>query len=43
VLPERDVVWNEYNYARVRPTALTRADSEQVMAALYLNHPYGRP
>src|SRR5581483_9144995 len=33
VLPERDVVLEEFN---MRVT-------KQIMAALYLNHPYGRP
>jgi zinc protease len=41
VLPERDVVLEE-QYQRVanNPSALL---GEQVQAALYLNHPYGRP
>jgi zinc protease len=41
VLPERDVVLEEYNM-RVANSPDARL-SEQVMAALYLNHPYGRP
>ncbi|CAN5337819.1 pitrilysin family protein [soil metagenome] len=41
VLPERDVVLEEYNM-RVANSPEARL-SEQVMAALYLNHPYGRP
>jgi zinc protease len=41
VLPERDVVLEEYNM-RVGNSPDARL-SEQVMAALYLNHPYGRP
>jgi zinc protease len=41
VLPERDVVLEEYNM-RVANNPEARL-SEQVMAALYLNHPYGRP
>src|ERR1700756_4693221 len=41
VLPERDVVLEEYNMRLAKnPDARL---SEQVMAALYLNHPYGRP
>ncbi len=41
VLPERDVVLEEYNMRVAnRPDARL---SEQIMAALYLNHPYGRP
>src|SRR5690348_440556 len=41
VLPERDVVLEEYNM-RVANNPEARLD-EQIMAALYLNHPYGRP
>jgi zinc protease len=41
VLPERDVVLEEFN-ARVANNPEARL-SEQIMAALYLNHPYGRP
>src|SRR6266702_1600251 len=41
VLPERDVVLEEYNM-RVANSPEARL-SEQIMAALYLNHPYGRP
>ncbi len=41
VLPERDVVLDEYNM-RVANNPEARL-SEQMMAALYLNHPYGRP
>jgi zinc protease len=41
VLPERDVVLEEFNM-RVANNPEARL-SEQVMAALYLNHPYGRP
>jgi zinc protease len=41
VLPERDVVLEEYNM-RVANSPDARL-SEQIMAALYLNHPYGRP
>src|SRR5215204_6124396 len=41
VLPERDVVLEEYNM-RVANSPDSRL-SEQIMAALYLNHPYGRP
>jgi zinc protease len=41
VLPERDVVLEEYNM-RVGNSPDARL-SEQMMAALYLNHPYGRP
>ena len=41
VLPERDVVLEEYNM-RVGNSPDARL-SEQIMAALYLNHPYGRP
>ncbi|CAN7522014.1 pitrilysin family protein [Bradyrhizobium sp. LjRoot220] len=41
VLPERDVVLEEYNM-RVANNPGARL-SEQMMAALYLNHPYGRP
>ena len=41
VLPERDVVLEEYNM-RVGNNPDARL-SEQIMAALYLNHPYGRP
>jgi zinc protease len=41
VLPERDVVLEEYNM-RVANSPEARL-GEQVSAALYLNHPYGRP
>jgi zinc protease len=41
VLPERDVVLEEYNM-RVANSPDARL-GEQVAAALYLNHPYGRP
>src|SRR5580698_8131767 len=41
VLPERDVVLEEYNM-RVGNNPEARL-IEQIMAALYLNHPYGRP
>src|SRR5438128_4653756 len=41
VLPERDVVLEEYNM-RVANSPDARLN-EQVMAALYLNHPYSRP
>lgn len=41
VLPERNVVLEEYNQ-RVANNPSARL-SEQAMAALYLNHPYGRP
>jgi len=41
VLPERDVVLEEYNM-RVANNPEARL-IEQMMAALYLNHPYGRP
>src|ERR1700730_6735964 len=41
VLPERDVVLEEYNM-RVANNPEARLN-EQMMAALYLNHPYGRP
>jgi len=41
VLPERDVVLEEYNM-RVANNPESRLN-EQMMAALYLNHPYGRP
>jgi zinc protease len=41
VLPERDVVLEEYNM-RVANSPEARL-SEQIMAALYLNSPYGRP
>lgn len=41
VLPERDVVLEEYNM-RVANSPDARL-TEQMMAALYLNHPYGRP
>ncbi|MGY4363139.1 zinc protease [Bradyrhizobium sp. i1.3.1] len=41
VLPERDVVLEEYN-KRVANNPDERL-TEQIMAALYLNHPYGRP
>ena len=40
VLPERDVVLEEYNM-RVANNPEARL-TEQIMAALYLNHPYGR-
>ncbi|MBR1218693.1 insulinase family protein [Bradyrhizobium sp. U87765 SZCCT0131] len=41
VLPERDVVLEEYNM-RVGNSPDARL-TEQIMVALYLNHPYGRP
>lgn len=41
VLPERDVVLEEYNM-RVANNPDARL-TEQIMASLYLNHPYGRP
>jgi zinc protease len=41
VKPERDVVLEEYNM-RVANNPSARLD-EQMEAALYLNHPYGRP
>ncbi len=41
VLPERDVVLEEFNM-RVANNPDARL-SEQILAALYLNHPYGRP
>src|SRR6201981_1474452 len=41
VLPERDVVLEEYNM-RVANNPEARLN-EQIMAGLYLNHPYGRP
>ena len=41
VLPERDVVLEEFNM-RVANNPEARL-GEQMMAALYLNHPYGRP
>src|ERR1700742_4807457 len=41
VLPERDVVLGEYNM-RVANNPEARL-TEQIMAALYLNHPYHRP
>jgi zinc protease len=41
VLPERDVVLEEYNM-RVANNPRARL-SEQIDAALYVNHPYGRP
>jgi zinc protease len=41
VLPERDVVLEEYNQ-RVANNPGARL-SEQIEASLYLNHPYGRP
>src|SRR6201987_3624566 len=41
VLPERDVVLEEYNM-RVANNPEARLN-EQIMAALYLNHPYQRP
>jgi zinc protease len=41
VLPERDVVLEEFNMSVAnRPEAQL---TQQIMAALYLNHPYGRP
>src|SRR5258708_15565153 len=41
VLPERHVVLDEYNmHVANNPDARL---TEQIMAALYLNHPYGRP
>ncbi len=41
VLPERDVVLEEYNMRTANsPDARL---TEQMMASLYLNHPYGRP
>ncbi|TWB93042.1 zinc protease [Bradyrhizobium macuxiense] len=41
VLPERDVVLEEYNMRVANnPSA---GLNQQIMAALYLNHPYGRP
>ncbi|AMA59923.1 M16 family metallopeptidase [Bradyrhizobium sp. CCGE-LA001] len=40
VLPEREVVLEEYNTGANDPNERL---SEQIMAALYLNHPYGRP
>jgi zinc protease len=41
VLPERDVVLEEFNM-RVANNPDARL-TEQMLAALYLNHPYGRP
>jgi len=41
VLPERDVVLEEYN-TRVANSPEARL-GEQISAALFLNHPYGRP
>src|SRR5579859_1445853 len=41
VLPERDVVLEEFNM-RVANNPDARL-TEQIMATLYLNHPYGRP
>jgi zinc protease len=41
VLPERNVVLEEYNM-RVANSPEARLN-EQISAALYLNHPYGRP
>src|ERR1700723_2993940 len=41
VLPERDVVLEEYNMRGANNPEARLA--EQIMAALYLNHPYGRP
>ncbi len=41
VLPERDVVLEEFNM-RVANNPDARL-TEQILAALYLNHPYGRP
>jgi zinc protease len=41
VLPERDVVLEEFNM-RIANNPDARL-TEQMMAALYLNHPYGRP
>src|SRR5499427_10601904 len=41
VLPERDVVLEEYNQRVANDPAAQL--TEQVQAALYLNHPYGRP
>ena len=41
VLPERDVVLEEYNQ-RVANSPDAQL-GQQMMAALYLNHPYGRP
>ncbi|HEY0218679.1 MAG TPA: pitrilysin family protein [Afipia sp.] len=41
VLPERDVVLEEYNM-RIANSPDARL-TEQIMAALYLNNPYGRP
>ncbi len=41
VLPERDVVLEEFNM-RVANNPEARL-GEQMMASLYLNHPYGRP
>jgi zinc protease len=41
VLPERDVVLEEYN--RTYGNSPEARIGAQIMAALYLNHPYGRP
>jgi zinc protease len=41
VLPEREVIWEEQNQ-RVGNNPRARL-SEQIEAALFLNHPYGRP
>ncbi|OSJ36507.1 peptidase M16 [Bradyrhizobium japonicum] len=41
VMPERDVVLEEYNMSVANDPDGRLA--EQIMAALYLNHPYGRP
>ncbi|MET4753479.1 zinc protease [Bradyrhizobium sp. RT11b] len=41
VMPERDVVLEEYNMSVANDPDGRLA--EQLMAALYLNHPYGRP
>jgi zinc protease len=41
VLPERDVVLEEHNQRVANDPAAQL--TEQVQAALYLNHPYGRP
>jgi zinc protease len=41
VLPERDVVLEEYNQRVANDPGAQL--TEQVQAALYLNHPYGRP
>ena len=42
VLPERDVVLEEHNQ-RVDEQPGARMLGEQMQAALFLNHPYGRP